>query len=54
MNQKLFKILIILLCLALVFTLTFSVMGYVNPLVFWVFAVVAAVFAFIVLPRMNK
>ncbi len=54
MNQKVLKILIVFLIVALVSTLILSITAYIDPLIFWGFAIVTAVFAFIVLPRINK
>ena len=54
MTQKALKILIVFLIFALVSTLLLSIAGYIDALIFWGFAGVTAVFAFIVLPRINK
>lgn len=54
MNQKALKLLIVILIVALVFTLILSMTAYIDPLIFWGFAIAAALFAFIVLPRINK
>jgi hypothetical protein len=54
MTQKALKILIVFLIVALVSTLMLSIAGYIDALIFWVFAGVTAIFAFIVLPRINK
>ena len=54
MNQKALKILIVFLIVALVFALILSITSYISPLIFWGLAIATALFAFIVLPRINK
>ena len=54
MNQKALRILIVFLIVALVATLILSLVGYINSLIFWGLSAVTAVFAFVVLPKINK
>lgn len=54
MNQKALKILVVFLIAALVSALLLSLTAYINPLIFWGFAAATALFAFIVLPKINK
>ncbi len=54
MNAKALKALVLLMSAALVAALTRSVIGQLDPTVFWVLAGITAVFAFLILPKMNK
>lgn len=54
MKRKNLKIPIMILIVALIVALTLTVMGLLNPIVFWALAGVSAIFAFKILPKMEQ
>ncbi|MBU1120293.1 MAG: hypothetical protein ABIE23_00650 [archaeon] len=54
MKKKWLKIPILLLIVLLLVVLTLVVAIGLNPVVFWVLAVLSAVFAFVILPRIRQ
>ena len=49
-----FKILIILLIVALIVVLTLTAISVLNPIFFWVLAGLSAILAFKVIPKMEQ
>ncbi len=54
MNKKTLKIFVIVLSLMLLIIFNLAVLGYTDPINFWIAAILVAVFAFIALPKLNK
>ncbi|MFH1663309.1 MAG: hypothetical protein ABH986_00590 [archaeon] len=53
--NKLFTKLIVFLLIALLLLIFFlSILGYTDIINFWIAAVIVTVFAFVVLPKLNK
>jgi len=53
-KNRVLKISVLLLVLALVVSLTLATANLLNPLVFWVLAGISAVFAFKILPKIKQ
>jgi len=53
-KNRVLKIAVLLLILALVAALTLAVANLLNPAVFWVLAGLSAVFAFKILPKIKQ
>ena len=54
MNQKTLKIFIIVISAMLLLIFFASILGFVSIETFWVAAILVGVFAFLILPRLNK
>lgn len=54
MKAQSLRIPILLLIVVLVVVLTLTVMGLLNPIVFWVLAGLSAIFAFKILPKIEE
>lgn len=54
MNQKTMKIFIVIIVALLLLIFFASILGFVSIETFWVAAILTAVFAFLILPRLNK
>ena len=53
-SEKLVKLFVVVLVAYLISSLVLMFAGIISPVVFWVVIVFAAIFAFFVLPRINK
>ena len=53
-SEKIVKLFVIFLVAYLISSLVLLFAGLISPIVFWVVIVFAAIFAFFVLPRINK
>ena len=53
-SEKLVKVFVVFLIAYLISSLVLLFAGLISQLVFWVVIALAAIFAFIVLPRINK
>jgi len=53
-SVKLVKVFVIFLIAYLISSLVLLFAGLISPIVFWVVIVFAAIFAFFLLPRINK
>ncbi|MBN1941425.1 MAG: hypothetical protein JW772_04555 [Candidatus Diapherotrites archaeon] len=54
MKKQDLKIPILLLIVLLVAVLTLTVLGLLDPLIFWFLAAASAIFAFIILPKIKQ
>jgi hypothetical protein len=54
MNEQIKKILIIILIFLLLLIFVLAILGLTDLINFWVAAVLVAVFAFFILPKLNK
>ena len=54
MDKKLMKIFVILIVVLLLIIFFLSILNFVSLETFWVAAVLVAVFAFLILPKLNK
>ncbi len=53
-SEKLVKVFVVFLIAYLISSLVLLFAGLISQIVFWVVIALAAIFAFIVLPRINK
>jgi hypothetical protein len=54
MNEQIKKILIVFLIIFLLLIFFLAVLGFTDIINFWIAAILIAVFAFLVLPKLNK
>jgi len=54
MRKQGLQILVLLLSIALIVVLTLSVLSLIEPIIFWAFAGLSAIFAYKILPKMQQ
>ncbi|MBU2100662.1 hypothetical protein KKG83_01715 [Candidatus Micrarchaeota archaeon] len=54
MNEQIKKILIMILIISLLVIFVLALLGSTNIINFWIAAILIAVFAFFILPKLNK
>ncbi len=54
MNDKIKKALIVIIILILLIIFFLAILGYIDLMVFWIAAILVSLFAFFVLPKINK